>query len=132
MKQTNYTQEQEKVLEILKPFMELTYGKSPRYSIEKRELAEIIKKTKEKYGIKDKLLTLGQYIAKHECGAYHYFIFEINGVSIRVIGVGEFQRIYQPKLLDNYYVLKDDAKDNGGDCCSYQCNHYLTIEPKED
>ena len=132
MKQTNYTQEQEKVLEILKPFVELTYGKSPRYSIEKRELAEIIKNTKEKYGIKEKLLTLRQYIAKHGCGAYHYFLFEINGISIRVIGISEFERTYQPSLLDNYYVVKDISEDNGGDCCSYQCNHNLFIEPKED
>ena len=29
-------------------------------------------------------------------------------------------------------VTKDETKDNGGDATSYHCDHYLTLEPKED
>lgn len=132
MKQTKYNDKQELVLEILKPFIQLAYSSNYSYSVGKTELACAIKDIKEKYGIKEKLLTLREYLNKYSKGAYHHFIFVINNAKIEVIGINEFERVYQPKLLDDFYVVNDICKDNGGDCTNYQATHNLILEPKED
>lgn len=132
MKQIKYTDKQELVLEILKPFIDLTYASNHSYSVGKTDLAYAIKDIKNKYGIKEKILTLREYLRAYSRGAYHHFIFDINFVKIDVIGVEDFERVYQPQLLDKYYVVRDITKEYGGDCTNYQCEHNLIIEPKED
>ena len=78
MKQVEYTKEQEFVIELLKPFDELTYKN--RYSCDVKDLRKVINDIKEKYNVKPKYLTLRQYLTKHSHGAYHDFIFKIDDV----------------------------------------------------
>ena len=72
--------------------------------------------------------TLRDYIKKHSVGAYHHFRFKVMGTEIDVIGIEEFERIYNPRILDEYVVVDVQESSVGNDCCNYQCFHDLTID----
>lgn len=126
MKQIEYTEKQKEILKILKPFEE--FYKENKYFNGMDKLGKKIKDTKEKYGIKEQYQTLREYLKKHSCGAYHQFIFEIDKIKIDVLDDHDFERMFNTKLLDKYFVVNDRTEDNGGDCTNYNCKHFLTIE----
>ena len=106
-----------------------------RYSV--RNLIESMEQhlnvLKKKYDLKPKYPTLREYINEHSSGAYHRFNFSIGGVlGANVIDCEEFERYFNPALLDKYVVVGDNKKDNGGDCENYECNHYLVIKEIEE
>lgn len=129
MKQIEYTKEQELVIGLLKPFIELT--QFSQYSVDKRELIKLIKQTQEKFKIRPKYLTVRQYINEYMHGAYHHFIFTINGYDVDVCSVSEFARTFNINALDKYFVIKDDKTDNGGNCENYRAEHRLTLSEVE-
>ena len=131
MKQVEYTEKQLLVLEVLDEVNKFFRYKMS-YDFQRKYYFESNNQIKAKYGIKEKYQTLREHISNCECGAYHNFIFNIDGKEINVIGIYDFEKLYNPKLLDKYYVFNDDAKDNGGDCTNYKCEHYLDIVEKED
>jgi hypothetical protein len=88
---------------------------------------------KKKYDVKTKYPTLREYINDHSSGAYHSFNFDIGRtLSANVIDCEEFERYFNPALLDKYVVVGDNKKDNGGNCENYECNHYLVIKEIEE
>jgi hypothetical protein len=88
---------------------------------------------KKKYDVKTKFPTLREYINEHSSGAYHSFNFDIGRtLSANVIDCEEFERYFNPALLDKYVVVGDNKKDNGGNCENYECNHYLVIKEIEE
>lgn len=106
-----------------------------RYSV--RNLVESMEQhlnvLKKKYELKPKYPTLREYINEHSSGAYHSFNFDIGRtLSANVIDCEEFERYFNPALLDKYVVVGDNQKDNGGDCENYECNHYLVIKEIEE
>ena len=121
----------EEVIELLKPFKTQLrlYENS---NIPTFILKDIIDKIEIQYDIKPKYLTLREYLKKYSCGAYHNFIFDINydgqSIKVNVISIDDFLRYFNVKILDIYYVVKDEKKDNGAGCDQYQCDHYLTLE----
>lgn len=129
MKQINYTKEQELVLEILKPLEDIAHGDP--YNSVATQLQQVIKDIRAKYKLQEKYLTLREYLKKYSCGAYHHFIFKISSINIDVIGIDEFERYYNGKLLDKYFVIRDDYSSNGGDCCTFDGKHILMIEEIE-
>lgn len=72
--------------------------------------------------------TLREYLILKSCGAYHHFTFIIGTHVVDVIGVEDFCAYYRSELLDQYKVIEDKTESNNGNCETYQCNHYLTIE----
>jgi len=84
----------------------------------------------------NKYPTLREYLNQHESGAYHTFVFIMpyynDRISVKVDGVWDFEKIYQPKLLDMFYVISDNATDNGGNCENYNCTHKLELKMIED
>ena len=80
----------------------------------------------------DKYLTLREFLKQHQAGAYHTFDFVMpyynNKIPVSVDGIWEFEKIYQPNLLDMFYVISDSAKDNGGNCENYHCTHKLELK----
>jgi hypothetical protein len=88
---------------------------------------------KKKYDLKLKYPTLREYINDHSSGAYHKFKFSIGStLNASVIDCNEFERYFNPALLDNYVVVGDNQKDNGGNCENYECNHCLVIKEIEE
>lgn len=108
MKQTEYTSEQELVLGVLKKLENEIYT-DYHVSFSKNELRKKIDKVKESYGIKEKHLTLREYLAKHSCGAYNTFTFRIDTLSIKVCNVIDFEKYYISSLLDKYYVVSENV-----------------------
>ena len=87
------------------------------------------------YDIKEPYLTLRDYIVSQGCGAYHTFHFTLKDKEISIIGLNgmltdELCTLYP--LTKEFYVVNDKRKDNGLGCDQYHCDHYLTLEPKED
>lgn len=80
------------------------------------------------YFFPEKKLTLREYISKNSFGAYHDFIFTICGVSVKVIGIEEFERVFNKDLLEQYLVIDDNRVSHGDNCENYECKHYLTLE----
>lgn len=80
----------------------------------------------------DKYPTLREFLKQHQAGAYHTFDFVMpyynNKIPVSVDGIWDFERIYQPNLLDMFYVISDNAKDNGGNCENYHCTHKLELK----
>jgi len=98
-----------------------------------KEMAHHLDELKKKYELKPKYPTLREYINEHSSGAYHSFNFDIGRtLSANVIDCEEFERYFNPALLDKYVVVGDNQKDNGGDCENYECNHYLVIKEIEE
>ena len=134
MKQIEYTEKQKLVIEIVDKFFSL-FGFDNLYERDKKKLIEIKQKMYDEYEIKNKKMTLREYLRKHSIGAYHRFNFEINNGSISVrdiIGVSDFESIYNPAWLDKYYVIGDTTEEFGSNCENYCCKHYLKLTPKED
>lgn len=134
MKQTEYTEKQKLVIEIVDKFFSL-FGFDNLYEHDKKKLIEIKQKMYDEYGIKNKLMTLREYLRKNSAGAYHSFNFEINNGKISVtdiLGVSEFEAIYNSAWLDKYYVIGDATQQRGSTCENYECKHYLKLAPKED
>lgn len=79
----------------------------------------------------DKYSTLREYLKQHEAGAYSTFEFVMpyynDKIPVSVDGVWSFEKIYQPNLLDMFYVIKDDKTDRGP-CESYHCTHKLELK----
>ena len=75
----------------------------------------------------EEVVSLRNYMKEHACGAYHRFKFTIMDHTITVMDVADFVSIYNEKLLDEYFVEDDRQVDNGGNCESYLCIHYLTL-----
>lgn len=129
MKQREYTEKQLLVMEIIGRLI-------PHLSrYENKGAFNEIEEIKKDFGIKPPHLTLRQYIETNCSGSYHTFWFTINGQEIGVADLGGFLTDKYCHLFaetNKYYVVKDDSKGNGGDCENYHCNHYLTLEPKED
>ena len=130
MKQIEYTEKQKIVLEVINDFAK-EFQADYNYDFQRKNWHSRISKIKEKYGIKDQFLTLREYLSKHSSGAYHHFIFKIYPLRIDTIGVQEFERYYNPKLLDEYFVINDRTTDNNGNCETYQATHYLEIVEKD-
>lgn len=136
MKQIKYTEEQLQVLKFIDVFFDVWQSKRVQNLYYTENKAQIIaNEIKKRYGIKEKYPTLREYINKHSCGAYHDFIFSFyNGatkINVNVIGVDDFERCYNSKILDEYFVLGDSQKSYGCNCENYSCEHYLKIERKE-
>ena len=129
MKQREYTEKQILVMEIIGRL-------APHLSRCENESAfKEIEKIKKDFGILPPHLTLRQYIETKCGGSYHTFWFTIKGQRIVVGDLGGFLTDEYCHLFaetNKYYVTKDDSKGNGGDATSYHCDHYLTLEPKED
>jgi hypothetical protein len=97
------------------------------------DMNKCLNELKKKYDLKPKFPTLRQYINEHSSGSYHRFNFSIGGVlGANVIDCEEFERYFNPALLDKYVVVDDKQSDNGGDCENYECNHYLVIKEIEE
>lgn len=128
MKQREYTDLQLTIMEILERIGQ--YRSAQNASIQ-----EEMEKIKKDFGIEPPYLTLRQYIETNCSGSYHTFWFTINGQKIGVAHLGDFLTDEYCHLFaetNKYYVVKDNTQDNGGDCENYHCDHYLTLEPKED
>ena len=133
MKQVEYTEKQKIVLEVLNEFEKRFYKDYNDFDFRMRKWHSGIEEIKKKYGITEKYLTLREYLNKHACGAYHDFHFKIDGnISVKVCGASDFERIYNPKILDGYYVVKDETESFGSNCENYSCRHHLTLTPKDD
>ena len=80
----------------------------------------------------DQYPTLREFLKQHQAGAYHTFEFVMpyynNKIPVSVDGIWDFERIYQPGLLDMFYVISDNAKDSGGNCENYHCTHKLELK----
>ena len=132
MKQIEYTEKQLLVLEILEKVEKFFNPTDNAYDFQKEEYRKNIKQIKDFYGIKEKHLTLREYIKKIECGVYHEFKFRIKGHVMCVCNVAEFESVYNAALLDAYYVINDDRK-NGYNTGAYStCIHELQLVPKDD
>lgn len=133
MKQVEFTEEQKMVWKLMLDLFDIMYRKHLILSEkEKREIAEEIR---EIYKIPKRIPTLKDYLEDKGCGSHHTFHFTICGIDISVDGLGGFLTkdlcwLYQ--YVDDFYVVDDKQKDNGGDCTNYHCDHYLTLELKED
>ena len=98
-----------------------------------KEMNRYLNELKKKYELKPIYPTLREYITEHSCGAYHRFNFDIGRtLSANVIDCKEFERYFNPALLDKYVVVTDNESDNGGDCENYECNHHLVIKEIEE
>ena len=129
MKQRQYTELQ---LTIIKVLGRIAHHLS---KLEDKAAFKEIEKIKKDFGIEPPHLTLREYINANCCGSYHTFCFFIKGQEIAITDLGGFLNDKWCHLFtetNNYYVTKDERKDNGGDATSYHCDHYLTLEPKED
>ena len=129
MKQRQYTELQ---LAIIKVLGRVAYHLS---KFENKTAFEEIEKIKKDFGIEPPHLTLREYIDANCCGSYHTFWFFIKGQEITITDLSGFLNDKLCHLFtetNNYYVVKDERKDNGGDATNYHCDHYLTLEPKED
>lgn len=128
MKQREYTDLQLIVMEIL--------GRIGQYrSAQNASIQEEMEKIKKDFGIEPPYLTLRQYIETNCSGSYHTFWFIIKGQEINVTDLGGFLTDEYCHLFaetNKYYVVQDESIGNGGDCENYHCDHYLTLEPKED
>lgn len=131
MKQVEYTEEQKIVIDVIAEFTKEFKGDYEDYEIQIKKWHDRISRIMEKYGIKEQFLTLREYLSKHSSGAYHHFVFQIYPLDIDVIGIEEFERYYNSKLLDEYFVIGDKKKDNHGNCENYQATHYLEIVRKD-
>lgn len=136
MKQIKYTDEQLQVLKFIDVMIDVIKSKRVHNLYYTENMGLIIAdEIKKRYGIKEKYPTLREYINEHSCGAYHDFIFSFhNGatkIDVRVINVDDFERCYNSKILDAYFVLNDRQKSYGCNCENYNCEHYLTIEKNE-
>ena len=125
MKQIQYTETQKVVMDII--------DRLSRYvkDVGKDEINQIMKD----YGIKEPYLTLREYIMAHCHGAYHTFHFMLHRYEISINTLGdmltdEWCSLYP--LTDKYYVVNDKRRERGGNCENYHCDHYLTLEIKED
>lgn len=76
----------------------------------------------------DEICTLRDYMKTYSVGAYHHFAFKVMGADIDVIGIEDFERIYNPKILDDYLVVDAIQQEFGVDCTNYECCHHLTIQ----
>ena len=127
MKQKEYTQEQITIMKVLSRFS--------CYGIYNKNIKQEIEQIKKEYDIKEPYFTLREYINIKCCGTYHTFYFILNGIEIFIDNIGdmltdEYCSLYP--LTAKYYVVNDEQKDNGGNCENYHCDHYLTLEIKED
>ena len=126
MKQREYTELQKEITKVL--------GRLDRFVKDMRGKEEITQ-IKKDYDIQPPYLTLREYIASNSCGAYHTFHFTLKDKKISIDNLGwlltdELCVLYP--LTKEFYVVRDKTKDNGGNCENYHCDHYLTLEPKED
>lgn len=129
MKQKQYTELQLAIIKVLGRI-----GQHLSRFEDKAAFGEI-EKIKKDFGIEPPCLTLREYINTNCSGSYHTFWFFIEGQEITITDLGGFLTDKWCHLFaetNKYYVVKDERKDNGGDFCSYHCDHYLTLEPKED
>lgn len=131
MKQMEYTEKQKTVLEVL---ARVQRGMASYCTSD--PLNKLCEKIKGEYNIKPPYLTLRDYLTTYGDGtSYHTFHFKILDKKILVFGLGSFLDddlcILYP-LTKQYYVVEDIKDDNGGDCETYHCDHYLQLEPKED
>ncbi len=127
MKQREYTEKQKLVLEVI---TRLTPCINKNHASEK-----YINILKEEYGIEPPYLTLREYVYRNGCGAYHTFHFTLNDKELSIDGWWEMltdELCVLFPLTNQFYVVEDKRKDNGGNCENYHCDHYLTLEPKED
>jgi len=129
MKQRQYTELQLTIMNIL--------GRIERHlrKTENEYVLKEIEEIKKDYDIEPPYLTLREYIQTKSYGAYHTFHFSINGEEIVLNTLGDFltdELCHLYAETNKYYVVKDDMKDNGGDMTNYHCDHYLTLELKED
>lgn len=132
MKQTEYTEKQKEIIELIKPFKDLIKNKDSYENGWKSDIQKIVKSIENNYGIQPHYLTLREYLNEHSCGAYHKFIFKIFHNEINVINVEDFESLYKSELLDKYFVVDDKQESHVGDCCSYECKHYLKLEEREE
>jgi len=133
MKQIKYTKEQELIIEVIDKFCDRL--SSILFDNQMSELFSIKQKLYAEYKIKNKYLTLRKYLEKYSCGAYHRFFFEIDNGRIfinDITSVLDFERTYNSRWLDKYYVIDDKKETFGDNCENYQCNHYLKLAEKEE
>lgn len=127
MKQREYTPEQLTIMKVLARF--------ERYTRACRGIEDEIKKIKKDYNIEEPYLTLREYICKHCFGVYHTFHFKLDNKDITINTLGDMLtddwcELYP--LTNKFYVVADSQDSQGSNCENYSCDHYLTLEPKED
>ena len=124
MKQEKLTEKQEIVKEVLNRIKD-KIALLNQDRLYKSDLKEVYREIERDYELIPKYQTLREYINEHENGAYHKFIFTLNGFLIDVCCVDDFQRTFNGVLLDKFLVVEDKQSDNGGNCENYTCYHHL-------
>ena len=130
MKQIEYSEKQKIVLEVLEQVDNWFKPADFASGYEKENYFSKITSIKSYFGIKEKYLTLREYINKISCGAYHTFIFSIGSIHFETMDVVEFEHYHNPNLLDKYFVISDNRKSYGCNCENYHCEHYLELAEK--
>lgn len=133
MKQIQYTEEQKLVWKLMLDIFEIMY--LSHLILTDKEKEDVAERIRKKYNIPKPIPTLRQFLDSNECGSYHTFHFRLKGTDISVNGIGGFLQndiCHLFKYIDKFYVVKDERRDNAGDCTNYHCDHYLTLEFKED
>lgn len=129
MKQKPYTPIQEVVNDVLYEVSQLIGF------VDIKKWNNVIDTIHKKYQFPKRYLTLRNYINSRETGSYHTFHFFLDGIELCMTNLGGFmteEHCHLFKYVDKFYVIDDKQIDNGGDCTNYHCDHYLTLEVKED
>lgn len=126
MKQIEYTEKQKIVLEVLEQVDKEFKPDKFAMGFQRQEYFDKINRIKLFFDIREKYLTLREYISKKSCGAYHYFIFDIDNIGFKTTSVDKFEQYHNPKLLDKYYVVSDQT----GELIGNIHNHHLELVKK--
>lgn len=112
----------------LKEFFDYRYRTSGTCSITSinTKINEIDLKIRKKYGMIPAYPTLGDFIKEHSSGAYNHFLFQIDQTNFNVCGLGDFQMVGNPAILDNYYV-KSYHERSVIDCAQGGCDYKLNL-----
>ena len=126
MKNIEYTKEQELIIEVTNKLKERLRGEVFRLSFLIKEIDDL----KKEYGIeREKYLTLREHLEKYSSGAHIHFKFALgNGINVDVIDVKDFERYYNARILDTYYVVSYSSKT----LSLYEIEQELVIDLKED
>lgn len=131
MKNIEYTEKQKIAIEVADKFKEALKHFSCNILNPIPTLTKVIDDIlKDEYGVKrEKYLTLREHLEKYSSGAHVHFKFVIgNGINVDVIDVKDFERYYNTRILDMYYVVSYSSKT----LSLYEIEQELVIDLKED
>ena len=131
MKNIEYTEKQKIAIEDADKFKEALKHFSRNILNPIPTLTKVIDDIlKDEYGVeREKYLTLREHLEKYSSGAHIHFKFVIgNGINVDVIDVKDFERYYNTRILDMYYVVSYSSKT----LSLYEIEQELVIDLKED